>query len=409
MLQNQGHDLSNLESADLAILNVCTVKGAGSALEEVRLALSERPNLKILVTGCVTSDLVRDLQRSHPQVAIASTKSLTQIPQGVSQLLHNTPIRLENNDSPRLGMPRKRKNPAVGILPVSNGCLDQCTFCSTRLAKGSYFSYEPAHILAETQTMVQEGCKEIWLTGQDAGCYGFEWATNLAQMAKRILLETPRDFRLRIGMGNPRHVMQYWEELAEVLQDPRVFQFIHLPVQSGSDAVLQAMGRQHSVEDFLMLARAFQSRIPQLSISTDIIVGFPGETEEDHQSTLRLLQEVRPAVMNTTKFVVRPGTRAAKLPHQVVKSIKQARSRELATWVQKISHEQLQAWIGSTLRVLVEEQDRPGQCLARTQQYRPVLIPHEYKPGTWLDVRIVGATDFSLLGESLSMENGCAF
>jgi len=298
-----------------------------------------------------------------------------------------------------------RQSPYIGIVNIEEGCLDACAFCSTRLVKGRLYSFAPEAIVQQVKTFVNDGCKEIQLTGQDCACYGFDIGTNLAELTQCILAQVPGDYKLRLGMGNPRHLRQYKDALLECFHDDRVYRFLHLPVQSGSPSVLQGMNRKHTVEDYRDFALELLEKFPLFTLSTDLIVGFPGETEKDFEQTLELLKETRPSVCNITRFVARPGTPAARLEQTnasdcpaIPDSVKHQRSALLFGTFQKIAQENNQLWLGKECRVVCEKQGhREGTTIARNSAYKPVAMQGDFAPGQVLQVRITGAEPFALI------------
>ena len=300
-----------------------------------------------------------------------------------------------------------RQSPYVGIVNIEEGCLDACAFCSTRLVKGRLRSFAPESIVQQVKNFVADGCKEIQLTGQDCACYGFDMDTNLAELTQRILTQVPGDYRLRLGMGNPRHLWQYKDALLECFQDDRVYRFLHIPVQSGSPHVLQGMNRKHTVEDYRNVALELLEKFPLFTLSTDLIVGFPGETESDFEQTQNLLKETRPSVCNITRFVARPGTPAARMEQAnastcpaVPDSVKHQRSALLFDTFQRIAQENNQLWVGKECRVVCEKQGhRNGTSIARNSAYKPVALQGDYTPGQVLQVRITKAEPFALIAD----------
>ena len=402
ILTQNGFKAVSGEPSDITILNLCTVKGNGTALKAVRNAIKQYPNLPLVITGCVTNDLAKELKNITHPISISSTNDIHEIVPIVQQSLRGVKIEhLKRTKTMKVGIPKRRNNPVVGILAISNGCLDQCTFCSTRLVKGMHYSYPLDDLVAEAQALVKDGCAEIWLTGQDCGCWGFDLGLNISHLAKAILDAIPQDFRLRLGMGNPRHLLPFWEDLADIFADPRVFKFIHLPVQSGCDEVLHAMGRQHSAEDFRMLVKALRSKVEGLTISTDIIVGFPGETPEGFQKTLDLVQEIQPLVCNITRFVVRKGTAAAKFKQSVLLQEKKERSRILSAQFSEQSLKENQSLVGQEFSVLVDQKGKNGDWVARNDSFRPVVLRGDYQLGQRLQIKIIDANAFSLFGTAI--------
>ena len=367
------------------VLNVCTVKGNAGALKLLREAISTAPEAKLFITGCAPKDFREEVAKITDKVVFTSLKELAM-------------NRYAPNGSREDGL--LRESPLVGIVNIEEGCLDACAYCSTRLVKGRLHSYPAADLVQQVKKLVEDGCVEIQLTGQDCGCYGFDTETNLAELVQQILSKVPGNYKLRLGMGNPRHMLRYIDPLLECFNDERVYKFIHLPVQSGSDAILKAMNRKHNVQDYIELADAF-NKIPRFTLSTDLIVGFPGETEQDFQETLDVLRKTRPTVCNITRFVARPNTPAFHMTGAVPDEIKHERSAALAEAFQKIATENNSHWIGVSETVTIEKPGyRKGTYIARNAAYRPVAISSDtpLHPGERFTVTITAAEPFALIG-----------
>ena len=369
------------------VLNVCTVKGNSGALKLLREAMSTAPEAKLFITGCAPKDFREEAAKISNKVIYTSLKELLasncRAPHGVRK---DIPL---------------RESSLVGIVNIEEGCLDACAYCSTRLVKGRLHSYSAADIVLQVKSLVADGCIEIQLTGQDCGCYGFDAGTNLAELVAQILDEVPGNYKMRLGMGNPRHMLRYTDALLKCFEDERVYKFIHLPVQSGSEAILKAMNRKHSAQDYVDLAEAF-NRIPRFTLSTDLIVGFPGESERDFQDTLAILEKTRPTVCNITRFVPRPNTPAFNMQGAIPDCIKHERSAALAEAFQRIAAENNSRWIGTTETVVVEKPGyRKGTYIARNAAYRPVAITSETQltPGERFSVTITAAEPFALIGK----------
>ena len=381
------------EKPEAFYLNVCTVKGNVGAMKLLRKAASTFPGVPIYITGCAPKDFREEALRAVPHVQFTSLKEL--------------------EDSAHSANSRNvlRESPFVGIVNIEEGCLDACAFCSTHLVKGRLHSFAPNAIVDQVQALVDDGCLEIQLTGQDCACYGFDIGTNLAELTQRILTHVNGNYRIRLGMGNPRHVLGYQEALLDCFTDERIYKFIHIPVQSGSENVLKAMNRRHTARDYATLAHAFTERFSKFTLSTDLIVGYPGETAEDFNDTLNILKKTRPTVCNITRFVARPGTVAARLEaatgnaHSaaVPDAVKHERSAILAEAFQQIALENNREWIGDECIVVTEKQGyRAGTTIARNEAYRPVALQGTFPAGKTLRVRITGAEPFALLAEPLA-------
>lgn len=382
------------------VLNVCTVKGNSGALKLLREAMSTAPEARLFITGCAPKDFREEVSKITDKVIYTSLKDLLASDCHAPHGARNDAQDFRDHRGARNDIPL-RESPLVGIVNIEEGCLDACAYCSTRLVKGRLHSYPAADIVQQVKSLVADGCIEIQLTGQDCGCYGFDTGTNLAELVAQILDEVPGNYKMRLGMGNPRHMLRYTDALLKCFEDERVYKFIHLPVQSGSENILKAMNRKHSAQDYVDLAEAF-NRIPQFTLSTDLIVGFPGESERDFQDTLAILEKTRPTVCNITRFVPRPNTPAFNMQGAVPDSIKHERSASLAEAFQRIAAENNSRWIGTTETVVVEKPGyRKGTYIARNAAYRPVAITSETQltPGERFSVTITAAEPFALIGK----------
>lgn len=375
------------DAPDAIYLNVCTVKGNAGALKLLRTASERFPGTPLFITGCAPKDFREEAVKVTDKVSFTSLEEIASLEQGEATAIESNVL---------------RESPFTGIVNIEEGCLDACAFCSTHLVKGRLKSYAPEGIVEQVKRLVADGCTEIQLTGQDCACYGFDIGTNLATLTQSILVHVPGNYKIRLGMGNPRHVCGYAGALLECFQDNRVYKFMHVPVQSGSDRILKAMNRRHTASEFRRLASEFNKRFPLATLSTDLIVGFPGETESDFRETLRLLEETRPTVCNITRFVARPGTAAARMEAdaglRIPDSVKHERSARLAEAFQKIARENNALWVGKTCDVVVEKPGhRAGTSIARNEAYRPVALAGDIPAGTKLQVRITDAEAFALI------------
>jgi MiaB-like tRNA modifying enzyme len=374
------------ETPDALVLNVCTVKGNAGALKLLREALSIAPEAKLFITGCAPKDFREEVAKITDKVVFTSLKELKLEKLALKRVQGDLLI---------------RESSLVGIVNIEEGCLDACAYCSTRIVKGRLHSYPAADIVQQVKSLVSDGCIEIQLTGQDCGCYGFDTGTNLADLVQQILAEVPGNYKMRLGMGNPRHMLQYIAPLLECFKDDRIYKFIHLPVQSGSDSVLKAMNRKHNAQDYIDLAETFNRNFPLFTLSTDLIVGFPGESEQDFNDTLDILKKTRPTVCNITRFVARPNTPAYHMAGTVPDEIKHQRSATLAEAFQRIANENNARWIGQTETVVIEKLGyRKGTYIARNAAYRPVAISSDspLHPGERFTATITAAESFALIG-----------
>ena len=391
-IKGQFAELVEEKDADLVVLNICTVKGDKTALDAIKEVKKNYPDKKIAIAGCITPSIVAPIKMIDPEAVLVNTHHI----ENISMLVNTKTDALTHAKPIKLLQPRVRTNPVVGIVPISSGCLDACAFCSTRLVKGVLFSFPPEVIAKEVEKCVADGCKEIWITGQDTCCYGFDRGTNLAKLLKMIV-EIPGDFKVRVGMGNPRHVPKYLSELVEVMKNQKIFKFLHIPVQAGNNDVLKAMRRGHTVETFVDIVNAFRKEIPDITISTDIIVGYPTETEKQFEDTLKFVEQMKLDIINIARFAPRPGTTAATMQGQVHGNIRKERSRKLTELQKSVALERNKQWLGWQGEAIVDEKVKDGVS-ARNHAYKTIVIRKDLPLGTVLKVRITEAHNFFLVG-----------
>ncbi|MBU0756847.1 MAG: tRNA (N(6)-L-threonylcarbamoyladenosine(37)-C(2))-methylthiotransferase, partial [Nanoarchaeota archaeon] len=304
-------------------------------------------------------------------------------------------ILLDRRREARLNLPKIRKNSVVAIIPVSEGCLGACHYCKVKQARGDLFSYDIPTIAAEIETAVREGIREIWLTSQDMGCYGFDIGTNLVELL-RYLTKIKGEFLLRIGMANPNHVLDYLDELIDIYDDPKIFKFLHIPVQSGNDRMLKSMNRKYRVSDFKKIVSRFRKAFPEIAVSTDIICGLPGETLEEFNESVDLIKKTRPDVLNISRFWARPGTVAAGMDGQVHGKVSKIWSQELTKTFHKIALENNQKWISWEGDVIIDEIGRNNTFVGRNYAYKPVIVKGTHRLGDIVKVKIKKVTKFDL-------------
>ena len=218
------------------------------------------------------------------------------------------------------------------------------------------------------------------------------------QEGKHGITEIDGDFCIRVGMMNPHTTIKILNDLVDSFDDPKVFKFLHLPVQSGSDRILKSMNRGHTISDYVQIVDAFRERFPNLTLSTDFIVGYPSETAEDFERTILLLEKTKPLKVNITRFSPRPNTPAANMP-DILERVKKERSRALTKAYHEIASELHRSLVGLLTEVIVTEKGKKGSVIARDPSYRNIVIQKNLKLGERHPVRIVGARTNYLVGE----------
>ena len=397
-LERAGHsEASTPEEADILIYNTCAVKGPTED-RMISLLKAAPKDKKVLVAGCLPLINFERLRREVDFNGVVGPAASTEIVEAVNRILRGEkPIILNFNSKPEVNLPFKPSNPVRRIIPVAYGCLSSCSYCCVRIARGRLRSYTIEEVKGQVEQAVRAGVREIWLTGQDLACYGLDQGLSLAQLLREVV-EVEGCFYVRVGMMNPRFLLSQAEEVAEAFQHPKIFKFLHLPVQSGDDEVLRLMNRGYTSGDFKAIVNVFRRKVPDLTLATDIICGFPGETEEAFQNTLRLLEEVKPDIVNVSKFYPRPGTPAKlmeKLPTKLVKE----RSRMLTALAGKIALERNRRWLGWEGEILIDEHGLHGTMVGRNYAYKPIVVNEKLKLGEMVRVKISKSFQNYLEGE----------
>jgi MiaB-like tRNA modifying enzyme len=399
LILNGGHTLvDNSSESDLNIVVTCSVKDATANKMIHRIkSLKSKP---LVVAGCFPKAEKSTVEKFAENASLLGPNSLGKTLQVIDSTLNGRKqVSLEDSDLSKVGLPKVRLNSVVGIVEIASGCMSECTFCQTKLSKGDLSSYRLGDIVRQVQTEIKEGCKEVWLTSTDNGCYGFDIGTDLPSLVNAVV-EIPDDFMIRVGMMNPMYMPRIKEALIESFNNDKVFKFLHIPVQSGSDKVLHDMKRGHTVNTFREIVKRAKERFGNFTISTDVIVGFPSETEEDFQKTVNLLDETIPDVVNLSKYSARPGTEAAEWKQIDVAEVKK-RSKIIFEQISKISMENNKKWIGWTGKVLFDEKIDEG-IKGRNFAYKPVFVRNAVDIGQSHIVEITDVTVNSLLGKIAS-------
>ena len=399
LIQNGGHTLiENSAESDLNIVVTCSVKDATANKMIHRIkSLKSKP---LIVAGCLPKAEQTSVEKFADKASLLGPNSLGKTLQTINSTLNGRKqIVLEDSDLSKVGLPKVRLNPAVGIVEIASGCMSECTFCQTKLSKGDLSSYRLGDIVRQVQTEIKEGCKEVWLTSTDNGCYGFDIGTDLPSLINTVV-EIPEDFMVRVGMMNPMYMPRIKDKLIESYDSDKVFKFLHIPVQSGSDKVLQDMRRGHTAGTFREIVKKIRERFGQFTISTDIIVGFPSETEEDFQRTIALLNETKPDVVNLSRYSARPGTDAAEWKQLDAVEVKR-RSKIIFEQISKLSIDSNKKWIGWKGRVLFDEMTDDG-IKGRNFAYKPVSITDQVNVGESHIVKITDASVKRLVGKIAS-------
>ncbi len=411
VLRANGYIISHDEAGDQAdaiVINTCTVKGATENKIIDRMKKLTAGGKPFVVAGCLSANEAR-LRSFAPNSPIVKTMSIARIAEAVDDALAGQ-VTLFKDYEPKDALPRIFTAPILRV-PINDGCVGHCNYCQTKIARPYLRSYFPKTISRWISEGISMGAKEIQLASQDSGAYGLDIKTDLAHLLDSICVDDSElrlrsisasgdgDFFIRLGMINPEHAVRMKDDLARALKHPNMYRFIHIPVQSGSEKVCRDMERDHTVEDFRGLAAFLRKMVPGITIATDIIVGYPTESEDDFNQTIDLVRSVRPDIVNVSKFSPRPGT-SAKLMRQLDNDTIKRRSASLSPIVREISKERNESWIGSELRVLITEKQK--DFTGRAPSYKQVVVKgFDGKLGDIVHARITGANHGSLFGDIL--------
>ena len=409
-LRAMGFDFTSDEfAADVIVMNTCAVRehaetrvfGNVGALTHTK---ARNPEQIIAVCGCMAQQehVAEKLKKSYRIVDLVfGPHELWRFPELLRSVCteHRRVFAIDPADgSVAEGIPRQRDGSVKAWLSIMYGCNNFCTYCIVPYVRGRERSRQPEDILQECCALIAQGYKEITLLGQNVNSYGkdlglgVDFADLMAQIAS-----LPGDFRLRFMTSHPKDAShKLFDTIAAY---PKICKQFHLPFQSGNDRVLHAMNRRYTSAQYLELVDYGRSLMPELVLTSDVIVGFPGETEEEFEDTLRLIERVRYAALFTFIFSPRGGTPAASMPDPTPKEEKNRRFDRLVALQNRISEEKHRAYIGRTFRVLIDGRDS-DLLTARTDGGRLVrLSGGDGLIGQFRDVRITGSTTWSLTGE----------
>ncbi len=415
-LEAAGYRPANGRQADVVVINTCAVRenadnklyGNLGMLASVKKA---HQGMQIAVGGCLAQKDKNTILDRAPWVDVVfGTHNMGALPALLERARHNGEAQLEILESLDIfpsTLPTKRESTHSGWVSISVGCNNTCTFCIVPALRGKEKDRRPGDILAEVQALVDDGAIEVTLLGQNVNSYGVEFGDR--QAFGKLLRETGRIEGIeRIRFTSP-HPAAFTDDVIDAMAEtPAVMPQLHMPLQSGSDRVLKAMRRSYRSERFLGILDRVRDRIPHAAISTDIIVGFPGETEEDFRDTLRVVEQARFASAFTFQYSIREGTPAATMADQVPKAIVQERYERLTALQDRISWEENQGLVGRTVNVLVGAEGKKDSAThrlsGRAEDSRLVhfeIPPHGRipRPGDVVTVVISDAKPFHLIAD----------
>ncbi len=386
---------SNADDADVVVINSCGVIEYTERKIIRRIEELKRVGKKVVLAGCLPKISEKAVEIAD---AVISPDNLDKVVEAIKSNSKVVFIERRRVDKAKMHSIKCRlKENAIAIVSISEGCLGSCSFCATRFARGRLRSFSIDAIVEEVRSVVEMGFKEIQLTSQDTGAYGLDFGEyKLPELLNKIS-EIEGNFRVRVGMMNPHHAVKMLDDLINAFSSEKIYKFIHVPVQSGDNKVLEHMRRNHTVEDFIEVVERFRKEFDDVVVSTDIIVGYPTEDEEAFWRSYELIKKVKPDIVNITRFSPRKGTLAAKLK-DIPGWIKKERSRILTRLCREIGYENNKKFIGKKFRVLITKHGKNGTMLSRTDSYRPVVTTGTL--GTFKEVEVVDCTHCYLISKN---------
>lgn len=417
MLTEMGYlPVSRPEDADLVIYNTCAIRenaeervfGNVGALKHAK---RRNPDMLVGLCGCMMQQqhIADKIRKSYPYVDLVfGTHALARLPELLYRQKTEGVRVFETSDAKGdivEGLPLQRDGNIKAWLPIMYGCDNYCTYCVVPFVRGRERSRKPEHILAEARDLVARGYKEITLLGQNVNSYGKNLAQpiSFAGLLEQIC-EIQGDFRIRFMTSHPKDCTR--ELIDTIARNDKICNHIHLPVQSGSDRILSAMNRKYTTAAYLELIEYAKETIPEVSFTSDIIVGFPGETEEDFDRTLELVRKVKYHSLFTFLFSKRQGTKAAEMEDLTPDEVKTARFNRLLAAQQELGAERYGELVGKAVRVLAEGPGKGGEDMLTGRTESNVIVNFRApadRIGEFVTVKITQAMNWAVLGDVITL------
>lgn len=392
----------DVEEADVIILNTCYVKlpTEQKMITKIRKYKTEFPDKKLIIGGCMVEVDDKRLEKFAGDDCWIGPHKLDKVDEVVEKAINGEVVHeYGKTRAIKAGKGKKNSESLVHILQICEGCNGQCTFCCTRIARGFLISYPIDVIVEEAKDAVEHGCKELQVTAQDTACFGMDTGESFADLLNN-LGAIEGDFRIRVGMMNPQSIKNQLHEVIDAFKNnDKIFNFVHLPIQSGSPKVLKEMNRKHTLDEYKYILNEFRKEIPQMSLATDIIVGYPTETEEDFNQTLELLKEIKPDIVHISKYMHRPGAKSnhlKEIDHNIMKN----RSHRVNQVKTEVMLEKNKEYENTIQNVLITSKGSSGGYVGYTDSYKNVIVD-EAEIGSFMDVKIIEGKRTYLLAQRI--------
>lgn len=375
ILKEAGYEIATKRSESaLNLIVTCSVKDTTEHKMMSRIRTMVKSGKPLVVAGCLPKADKAKIESASSSASLIGPNSIDKAPDAVrSALSGDRLVALKDSKFDKVNIPRVRLNPVISIVEIANGCMSECTFCQTKIAKGWLRSYRIGDIVRQIKSDIKSGCKEVWLSSTDNGCYGRDIDSNLVDLLQACC-SIEGNFKIRVGMMNPMYLPAILDRMVRLFcENDKLFKFLHIPVQSGSNRVLRKMKRGHTSKTFIDIVQAFRDRIPEMTISTDIIVGFPSETEDDFKQTIDLLERSELDTVNISRYAARPKTEASGWKEMKVSSqVSKERSEYLHTLTRRIAKKRNSLWREWQGEIVIDETGKVMQ--GRNYAYKPVVL-----------------------------------
>jgi len=391
ILKENNYELvSNIDDADTLVILTCTVIDTTQQKMLSRIREFKKTGKKTVVAGCMASVQSDVIESVLPDALLLPPQYSHHI---VDLLDEKKPVFVEKNKT----LFSKYFDDVIAPISIAEGCMFSCSYCITSKARGKLRSFPVDEIKKDVFSAVKKGCKEIQLTAQDTSSYGLDTGLNLGKLLQNVT-DIDGDFRIRVGMMNPFTCLKNLDSIINGFDNPKIYKFLHLPVQSGDDVILKKMNRKYTVDDFFEIVKKFRNKYLDITVSTDVIVGFPSETDEQFQKTIDLLKSVKPDITNITRYSARPYTNAKIMKGRVTTDIAKKRSKILSELCSKISKENNRKYIGRKYNILITEKGKNNTFVGRAENYKPVVLKEKIDVSSFTNVKITNAASTYLLG-----------
>lgn len=405
--------VSDEKLADIIILNTCVVKEkTESKIKRKIQDLKEFSSRKLLIiAGCMAQTDIKKVRNLNKNAVFLGTFHFKDIlhlikdyqDKKLSDVKQISYVSFENEI--KLCLPKIPQNGLISIQQISEGCLGNCSYCKTRLAKGKLFSYPLEKIVKSIENDLSNGAKEVWITSQDCAAYGMDMEDKKPKLVELLekILALKHKFKLRLGMMDCNNVLPIIDELLGVYENKKMYKFIHIPVQSASNDVLGHMNRFYKIEETQKIIDKFREKFPSGVVATDIIVGYPTETDKDHEKDLEFLKKNKFEVLNLSKFSSHKQTPAGKLK-TLKNSLVHRRTSELMEEHRKDAAERKENYLGKVINVFVNKRVENAErlCEARDENYNIILLKcGKEMLGKDVDVKITEIGVHHMIGELL--------